>query len=233
MLLPLAGFVAGMHHVVTGPDHLAAVAPLAVSDRRAAWRGGMTWALGHAGGVSIIALIALALREVIPFEAEWLSGWSERLVGAVLVAIGLWGLKRAFSHRLHTHVHEHDGQRHVHVHVHEESGAHHPREATAHHHHSHAALAVGTLHGLAGGSHFLGVIPALVAPGPSDAVLYLACYALGTVTSMVAFASILGFLAHRAGESGMRWARGLMTLSSAAAIVVGAFWLATSFRGPV
>ncbi|MBL9134615.1 MAG: sulfite exporter TauE/SafE family protein [Verrucomicrobiales bacterium] len=230
MLLPLAGFVAGMHHVVTGPDHLAAVAPLAVSDRRAAWRGGVSWALGHAGGVAIIAVVALALREVVPFEADWLSGWSERLVGVVLVAIGLWGLKRAFSRRLHTHVHEHDGHRHVHVHVHEESGAHHPRESTAHHH-THAALAVGTLHGLAGGSHFLGVLPALAAPGPAEAVLYLACYALGTVTAMVVFASVLGILADRAGTAGMRWARGLMTFSSVAAIVVGVFWLLASFRG--
>ena len=227
MITALAGFVAGMHHVVTGPDHLAAVAPLAVTDRRAAWRSGLTWAAGHAGGVGIIALVALALREVVPFEAEWLSGWSERLVGVVLIGIGLWGLRRALSRRLHTHVHEHEGHSHVHVHLHAGEEAHEPVHPGAHHH-THAALAVGTLHGLAGGSHFLGVLPAL-ALGTRDAEVYLAAYGVGTVASMVLFASHMAYLAIRAGRSGLRWARGLMTASSVAAILVGAYWIFSSF----
>lgn len=235
MFISLAGFVAGMQHVVTGPDHLAAVAPLAVSDRRSAWRGGLNWAIGHAGGVGIIALIALGMREIAPFRAEWLSGWSERLVGVVLIGIGIWGLRKALSRRLHTHLHEHDGERHVHVHVHDEHEAHEatdPRTAEGAHRHTHAALAVGTLHGLAGGSHFLGVLPAL-ALGTSDAVLYLMAYALGTVTSMVIFAAVLGWMAVRAGRAGMVWARGLMTLSSVGAVVIGVFWLAGGVHSAV
>lgn len=227
MLAALTGFFAGMYHVITGPDHLAAVAPLAVHDRRAAWRAGMTWAAGHAGGVGIIALVALALREAVPFDAEGLSGWSERFVGVVLVGIGLWGLRRALSRRLHTHVHQHDGHSHVHVHLHrgEES---HDAAASGSHHHTHAALAVGTLHGLAGGSHFLAVLPAL-ALSTSQAVIYLAAYGAGTVAAMVVFASLMGYLAVRAGQSGIRWARGLMTASSVAAIAIGVYWIATSF----
>ena len=57
----------------------------------------------------------------------------------------------------------------------------------------------------------------------------LGAYALGTVTSMVVFASTLGFLAAKAGEAGARWIRTLMSASSAAAILVGAYWIATSF----
>lgn len=162
----------------------------------------------------------------MPFEAAWLSGWSERLVGVVLIGIGLWGLRRALSRRLHAHVHEHEGHAHVHVHLHPGAEAHDPA-AAGHHHHSHAALAVGTLHGLAGGSHFLGVLPAL-ALDAGRAMVYLASYAIGTVTAMVVFAALLGFLAARAGRSGVQWARGLMTASSAAAIVVGCYWIATS-----
>ena len=230
MLVALAGFVAGLHHVVTGPDHLAAVAPLAVQDRRAAWRGGVSWAAGHAGGVGIIALIALALREVAPFDPEWLSGWSERLVGVVLIGIGIWGLRKASSRRLHAHVHDHDGHRHVHVHLHDPRGAHDSREsAHAGHQHTHAALAVGTLHGLAGGSHFLGVLPAL-AFGTSDAVIYLAAYAGGTIAAMASFALLVGLLASRAGAAGVRWTRALMTFSSASAVAVGIWWLAAAFQ---
>jgi sulfite exporter TauE/SafE len=223
MLAPLAGFIAGLHHVVTGPDHLAAVAPLAVSDRSAAWRGGLNWALGHAGGAGIIALIAIALREIAPFQAEQLSGWSERLVGVVLVGIGLWGLRKSLTQRLHAHVHEHDGHQHVHVHVHTAVDAHDPAANSAHRH-GHAALAVGTLHGLAGGSHLLGVLPAL-ALHTSDAVLYLAAYGLGTVTAMVSFTTLIGMASQRAGRAGVGWLRGLMTVSSLAAIAIGVFWL--------
>ena len=49
---------------------------------------------------------------------------------------------------------------------------------------SSSTLAVGTLHGLAGGSHFLGVVPAL-ALSTSQAVLYLVAYGLGTVTATI------------------------------------------------
>lgn len=223
MLIPLAGFLAGLHHVVAGPDHLAAVAPLAVSDRRTAWRAGLTWAVGHAGGVGLIALIALAVREATPVHTEFISGWSERLVGIVLVGIGLWGFRRALSRRLHSHVHDHAGSRHVHVHLHAPPGAHDSEVETVHTH-SHAAMAVGTLHGLAGGAHFLGVLPAL-ALGTSDAIVYLASYGVGTIAAMLLFAWIMGHLAAQAVSLGTGWARGMMMLSSGAAVAVGVFWI--------
>lgn len=238
MIVALAGLLAGMQHVISGPDHLAAVAPLAVHDRKAAWRSGISWAIGHAGGVGIVAIIALGLREVAPFEAEWLSGWSERLVGVVLIAIGLWGFRRAFSSRLHTHVHDHDGHRHVHVHLHDRDASHDSGVAAnpvapgtpPSHQHTHAALAVGTLHGLAGGSHFIGVVPVL-GLGTSNAVIYLAAYGLGTIAAMAGFSVGLGFLAAKAGAAGFSWARGIMAASSVAAVAVGIYWLVTGFSG--
>lgn len=228
MLAPIAGLIAGLHHVVTGPDHLAAVAPLAVHDRKAAWRGGLNWALGHAGGAGIIAVIAIALRDIAPFQAEALSGWSERLVGLVLIGIGLWGLRRAASRRIHAHVHQHDGHTHLHVHVHAPQDAHDPVTSSPHRH-GHAALAVGTLHGLAGGSHLLGVLPAL-ALSTTEAVLYLAAYGLGTVLAMVGFTTLLGFASRRAHQRSIAWLRGLMMTSSTAAILIGIYWILSAFN---
>ncbi|MGE3311455.1 MAG: High-affinity nickel transporter [Limisphaerales bacterium] len=223
MFAPLAGFIAGLHHVVTGPDHLAAVAPLAVTDRSAAWRGGWNWALGHAGGAGFLALIAIALREVLPFDVLQISSWAERLVGVVLVGIGLWGLRKALTQRVHAHVHEHDGHRHIHVHAHSAGEAHDPARATAHRH-GHAALAIGTLHGLAGGSHLLGVLPAL-ALDTAGAVSYLAAYGLGTIAAMVSFTALVGLASRRARHAGVIWLRGFMTASSLAALAVGVLWI--------
>jgi hydrogenase/urease accessory protein HupE len=83
----VAGLSAGAIHVLAGPDHLAAVAPLAAERDKRPWTAGLLWGLGHAGGVVVVGVAALLLREVLPLDR--LSGWSERLVGLVLIAIGV------------------------------------------------------------------------------------------------------------------------------------------------
>ena len=52
----VAGLAAGALHVWSGPDHLAAVAPLAVRGRRRSWAVGMRWGIGHSAGVAAVAL---------------------------------------------------------------------------------------------------------------------------------------------------------------------------------
>lgn len=102
MLALVAGLAAGFFHVLAGPDHLAAVAPLAVDGDRAAWRAGLSWGLGHTAGVMMVGLLLLAFRELIPVEA--LSAVSERVVGLALVGVGLWGLWRARTAHPHRHL---------------------------------------------------------------------------------------------------------------------------------
>ena len=79
MLTLVTGALAGLFHVLSGPDHLAAVAPLAVDGRRKGWIAGWTWGLGHASGVVVVALLGVLLRELLP-PIEILSTWSERVV---------------------------------------------------------------------------------------------------------------------------------------------------------
>jgi high-affinity nickel permease len=67
MILPsLSGLVAGTVHVVSGPDHLAAIAPLSAEGKTGSWRIGFRWGLGHSSGVLLVGLISLLLREVLP-----------------------------------------------------------------------------------------------------------------------------------------------------------------------
>src|SRR5688572_30219100 len=94
MLILLTGTLAGFFHVLSGPDHLAAVAPIAVADRQRAWIAGWTWGVGHAAGVVVVAILAVLLRDVLP-PVDAVSAWSERLVGVALIAIGLWALRRS------------------------------------------------------------------------------------------------------------------------------------------
>lgn len=222
MISVVTGLVAGAIHVVSGPDHLAAVAPFAAESRRKAWEVGLRWGVGHAGGVLFIGLLSLLLRDWLPLDA--ISSWSERLVGVVLIGIGLWGGRRAFGQRVHTHEHEHDGQRHVHIHAHDGATAH-THERGAEHRHTHTAFAVGTLHGVAGSSHFLGVLPALAFPTMTEAVWYLSAYGIGTVAAMVVFSSLVGLSARSLSASSAQAYRQMMALCSLAAVVVGGWWL--------
>ncbi len=220
MLSLIPGFLAGLLHVVSGPDHLAAVAPLVVKDRRVAWAAGLRWGMGHASGVAIIAVAALLLRNVLP--VEHISSWSERLVGVLLIVLGVWSFRGALKNHMHTHEHLHDGVRHIHIHTHT---AGHAPARVGRHLHRHTAFGIGTLHGLAGGSHFLALVPALALPTRGEMLAYIAAYGVGTISAMAGFSTFLGWLTHRFDLAGNRAYRGLMFTCSLAAVGVGVFWL--------
>jgi hypothetical protein len=227
LLAALMGLAAGLIHVLSGPDHLAAVAPLAIDARDRHWQPGLNWGMGHTAGVLLVGLLALLLRELLPVAA--LSSWGERLVGVVLIGIGLWGARRAAGLRIHVHEHEHGGVRHAHVHAHGADAGDHvsaPLRVRPHAHaHTHAAFGVGVLHGLAGSSHLLGVLPALAFPTRAQSVTYLAGFGAATIAAMTAFAGLMGLIAVRARSGGMVLYRNVLYGCSFAAIIVGGFWL--------
>src|ERR1051326_2059042 len=170
MIAAFTGLIAGTIHVWSGPDPLAALAPLAARRSRRAWVPGLRWGLGHSAGVAVVGLLSLWLRDLLPMNL--ISTWGERLVGVMLFGIGFWALRKAFG--VHAHEHEHDGQRHLHIHAHPPRAAH--DQPGTHQHHTHAAFGIGVLHGLAGSSHFLGVLPVLAFPTQTQALAYLTSF---------------------------------------------------------
>ena len=224
MIAILSGLIAGAGHVWAGPDHLTAVAPFAAHRPERAWLPGLRWGIGHSAGVAVVGVLSLLLRELLP--VEWLSSWGERLVGFLLIAIGFWGLRKALQNRVHAHEHSHGGEAHMHIHVHGPKVAH---ESSLAHRHTHAALGIGILHGLAGSSHLLGVLPMLAFPTKMQALGYLAAFAVGTVISMAAFTWAVGLAARRCAAAGLRLYRGLMITCGVAAMVVGCVWIVQTF----
>src|SRR5204862_177885 len=82
-----------------------------------------------------VGLASLLLREI--FLVDLISSWSERLVGVALLAIGLWGFRKALSTHVHVHEHSHNGRTHMHAHLHGHS--HQPaHEHNSAHTHTHA-----------------------------------------------------------------------------------------------
>lgn len=188
-----AGLAAGLLHVFSGPDHLAAVAPLAADSDRAAWRTGLQWGVGHTMGVLLIAGMLLLIREQLPLEM--ISANSERLVGVALIVVGGWGFHSARMRRY---------------------------RGAAVHSHAGASFGMGALHGLAGSSHLFGVLPALAFATRLDAGLYLAGFGAAAIAGMTAFSLVMGLLSSRLSR---RHSSGLLYASSAAALVIGGFWL--------
>src|SRR5688572_10187204 len=215
MLTLVTGAVAGLFHVLSGPDHLAAVAPLAMADRERGWLAGWTWGLGHAAGVVTVALLAILLRDVFP-SIDVLSAWSERLVGAALIGIGLWALRRGMRIGFTPHAHGTTAHQHLHV----QAGPGWMRRLG----HAHASFYLGVLHGVAGSSHFFGVLPALALPTRGAALTYLAAFGIGTVAAMTLFAAAVGAAGTRV-QPGASTYRAMMLVAAAAAIAVGGVWL--------
>jgi hypothetical protein len=220
MIAAITGALAGTLHVLTGPDHLTAIAPLAVRRPKGAWIPGVRWGLGHSSGVIVVGLLSLWLRGRLPLDL--ISSFGDRFVGVVLFGIGIWTLRRALKHNIHAHEHEHHGQRHVHFHTHHSHARH--EAPAAHARHTHAAFAIGTLHGLAGSSHLLGILPMLALPTKTEAVTYLICFGVGTVLAMAAFSCGMGYLATRCAANGVKFYRGLMTTCAIAAMIIGCVW---------
>jgi hypothetical protein len=217
MLIALTGALAGLVHVLSGPDHLAAVAPLALESRRRGWLSGWTWGIGHAAGVVAVALLAVMLRDRLP-SVEVISAWSERMVGGALIAVGVWALGRAL--RIAPAGHRHDGTLHDHLHV--QAGPAWMRRLG----HAHASFYLGILHGVAGSSHLFGVLPALALPTRLASITYLVAFGAGTVAGMTAFGAAAGFAGTRSGH-GTALHRGFVFASALLAIAVGSVWLAS------
>lgn len=215
-----AGLALGLVHVITGPDHLSAIAPIASVEPRRVWTVGLRWGLGHSLGVVLVGLIAGLLVQVALVDP--LSAMSERLVGVMLLVIGGWGLWRyvrltqvALSSAAALSgatVHEHgDGRPHSHAI---------PTSSTR----RLAPYAIGILHGCAGGSHLVGIVLALAFPTLTGVFAYLAGFVAGSVLAMTAFAAGIGCLT----ASGARMPRAqsaLVLLSSLASLGIGCWWL--------
>ena len=202
----LLGLAAGTSHVLTGPDHVAALAPFSVEAQSRAWTVGLRWGVGHAVGIVAVALVFV-------FAADWLNpklldAVGDYLVGVVLVAVGGWGLlhgrraARAFAAETRAHKHVH---------------------ATA-------ALSIGTLHGLVGTGATLAVLPAIGMRTLAESIVYLGGFAAGTIAAMSAVAGALGALTPR-DELGTGY-RSVFQIASAVSLALGAAWIARAALSP-
>jgi hypothetical protein len=228
MLSLLGGFSAGLVHVASGPDHWAAVAPLAVDaggrQRRVApWKVGAAWGLGHGLAVAVVAALGQALAGRLHVE-DW-SARAERSVGFLLLGLAVWTWRRAATLSLHEHRHAHGASEHSHLHVHHDASGHaeEPHRADEPHAHAHglAGVAIGVVHGIAGVGHWVAASPTLLLT-PPQAARYVVGYWIAAVLAMALFSALVGRLAGRHGPGVVRH---MLRAAAVLAAGVGLIWL--------
>lgn len=195
-------------------DHMAAVTSFAVRKPgvREAVRFGVRWSVGHGGAIVGLGAILLLLGVTVPDSASHLL---ERLVGVMMIGLGLWTFRGARALHAHTHSHA-DGMVHEHLHSHAVHGS---------HEHGHAVTAVGLLHGLAGSGSAIALIPVVGFDSPLNGILYLLLFAVGTVAAMALYGMLAGAVVGRTAQSSVRVARMIARGTGIFTIIIGFVWL--------
>jgi ABC-type nickel/cobalt efflux system permease component RcnA len=234
----ISGIIASSLHVVTGPDHLAAVTPLAIENKKRSWGVGLFWGLGHIIGMLLIGMLFLAFKEFIPIEE--ISHYSEQIVGLILVGIGVWAIYKVFNRSIpkHKHPHFHDDPEphvHIHAHPHEHEHDHGPEHTHAHkkviRQNNIAAIGVGTIHGFAGVSHLILLLPTLALPSRWDSAMYLGGFGIGTLGAMILYAFAIGYIGQRSSMmSNPKVFRIVRIIGGLLAIVIGVLWFFSTFE---
>ncbi|MDP2338200.1 MAG: hypothetical protein Q8N05_17495 [Bacteroidota bacterium] len=236
MLTFLTGFIASMAHVVTGPDHLAAVTPLAIDSRKHSWKIGLAWGTGHTIGMLLIGALFILFKEILPIEA--ISKHSDTMIGFLLIGIGSWAILRIYlrhSHRNRLHPHFHNKPflyAHTHKHTHNiapvlpQNHGHEHRPNGTVKQNAFTALSIGIIHGFAGFSHLFALLPSLALPTITASVIYLAAFASGTILTMIIFAFLLGLVAFQSVVKDKQVFLKWFTLCGAfLAIAIGILWI--------
>lgn len=250
----VAGGVAmGTLHVVTGADHISAVASLAVGNSPSrAFALGARWGAGHSVGLLCVFLVLLALRvETDEAFMRVASRWMGLCVGAFMVALGVYGVRevdqrlrdaevadgggedgrdeeraRLFAARKETPPALDDDEKRLNE-KNEKNKTGGSSFLTGW-----LAVLAGVVHGAAGPGAILGVLPAMALRDEPLVLGYFCGFVGATVVAMGAFAAGWGAGTRALGRrGGARVARGLAMCSSVLCVVVGVAWAALSVTG--
>jgi hypothetical protein len=196
MTAALAGLGTGALHALSGPDHLLGVAPHALACRRAAWRVGLAWGVGHGAGTAAVSAALLALASLL--DLSRVERWAERGAGAALIAVGLLALVALRRGR---------------------PGAV-PRTSRPR---LRVPLAVGVVHGALGAAALVPVVLGASSPGLARG-LFLAGFWAGGAAAMAVLTSWLAMVARSPRLAAVL--PGVPRVAAAASIAAGLAWLA-------
>ncbi|KAJ0265351.1 hypothetical protein HA466_0016530 [Hirschfeldia incana] len=210
------GFFAGCLHTLSGPDHLAALAPLSIGRTRMESAAvGALWGCGHDAGQLIFGLLFLLLKDRLHIEV--IRTWGTRVVGLTLLVIGAIGIKEASEIPEPCVVALEDGE------TTDEVSSKKKKKI------GFATFATGIVHGLQPDALMM-VLPALALPSRVAGAAFLVMFLLGTVIAMGSYTVFIGSCSEALKEKVPRitekltWASSLVAIGLGLAIIVSQFF---------
>uniref|UniRef100_A0A6N2L4W7 Uncharacterized protein n=1 Tax=Salix viminalis TaxID=40686 RepID=A0A6N2L4W7_SALVM len=208
-----AGFFAGCLHTLSGPDHLAALAPLSIGrSRMESAAVGALWGCGHDAGQLIFGLLFLLLKDRLHIEI--IRTWGTRVVGLTLLVIGAMGIKEA-SEVPTPCVALENGECDVSVYEALETPAVGKKKKIGF-----ATFATGIVHGLQPDALMM-VLPALALPSRVAGAAFLTMFLFGTVVAMGSYTVFIGSCSEALKDRVPRITEKLTWISSLIAIALG------------
>ncbi|XP_052204034.1 chloroplast protein FOR GROWTH AND FERTILITY 2-like [Diospyros lotus] len=215
------GFFAGCLHTLSGPDHLAALAPLSIGrSRMESAMVGALWGCGHDAGQVIFGLLFLVLKDRLHIEI--IRTWGTRVVGFTLLVIGAMGIREASEVHSPCVVLE-SGECDVSVYGTLENPIGKKKEI------GFATFATGIVHGLQPDALMM-VLPALALPSRVAGAAFLGMFLLGTVVAMGTYTVFIGSCSEALKERVPRitekltWASSLVAIGLGFAIILSQFF---------
>ncbi|CAI0557538.1 unnamed protein product [Linum tenue] len=218
------GFFAGCLHTLSGPDHLAALAPLSIGRTRLESAAvGALWGCGHDAGQVIFGLLFLLLKDRLHIEI--LRTWGTRVVGLTLLVIGGMGIKEA-SEVPAPCVALENGECDVGVYESLDTAPAVAQKKKI----GFATFATGIVHGLQPDALMM-VLPALALPSRVAGAAFLVMFLVGTVVAMGCYTVFIGSCSEALKDRVPRITEKLTWASSFIAIALGVSILISQFFG--
>lgn len=208
-----AGLFAGCLHTLSGPDHLAALAPLSIGrSRMESAAVGALWGCGHDAGQVIFGLLFLLLKDRLHIEI--IRTWGTRVVGLTLLVIGAMGIKEA-SEVPAPCVALENGECDVSAYEALETPTVGKKKKIGF-----ATFATGIVHGLQPDALMM-VLPALALPSRVAGAAFLIMFLFGTVIAMGSYTVFIGSCSEALKDRVPRITEKLTWISSLIAIALG------------
>uniref|UniRef100_A0A7N0T037 Urease accessory protein UreH-like transmembrane domain-containing protein n=1 Tax=Kalanchoe fedtschenkoi TaxID=63787 RepID=A0A7N0T037_KALFE len=216
------GFFAGCLHTLSGPDHLAALAPLSIGRTRIeSALVGALWGCGHDAGQVIFGLLFLLLKDRLHIEV--IRTWGTRVVGLTLLVIGAMGIKEASESSPTPCVVLENGECDVSAYESLENPVGGKKKICF------ATFATGIVHGLQPDALMM-VLPALALPSRLAGAAFLGMFLIGTVIAMGSYTVFIGSCSDALKDrvpkitEKLTWASSLIAIALGVSIIVSQFF---------
>ncbi len=169
-------------------DHIVAVSNILRKSKsfKSSMDIGFSWAVGHMATATIITVLLYIFRESVikSIVIKSIFGHFEKVVGIMLIIMGLLSLKDFFPFHFHRHRHGNIIHSHLHLHSKNEPGR---------HGHKHI-FGIGIIHGLASNDELLVLFTASLGAGSLGLILLgIGIFSIGVVLGMLLFSFVFTY----------------------------------------